>query len=112
MFYGSGAGKLPTASAVVADVVDAAKHLNRTIMTFWSSKKLELSSMESAQRRFFVRIPKTSLEKAKTAFGSFEEIHVDGLDSEVGFITDVLTEKEFEKKAETLSVISRIRREE
>lgn len=112
MFYGSGAGKLPTASAVVADVVDAAKHLNRTIMTFWSSKKLELSSMESAQRRFFVRIPKTSLEKAKTAFGSFEEIHVDGLDSEVGFITDVLTEKEFEKKAETLSVISRIRMEE
>ena len=42
MFYGSGAGKLPTASAVVADVVDAGKHLNRTIMAFWSSKKLEL----------------------------------------------------------------------
>ena len=38
MFYGSGAGKLPTASAVVADVVDAAKHLNRNIMMNWSSK--------------------------------------------------------------------------
>ena len=32
MFYGSGAGKLPTASAVVADVVDCAKHLNKTVM--------------------------------------------------------------------------------
>ena len=28
MFYGSGAGKLPTASAVVGDIVDAAKHLH------------------------------------------------------------------------------------
>ena len=36
MFYGSGAGKLPTASAVVADVVDEAKHLHRNIMTNWS----------------------------------------------------------------------------
>ena len=33
MFYGSGAGKLPTASAVVADVVDAAKHLHRNVVT-------------------------------------------------------------------------------
>ena len=40
MFYGSGAGKLPTASAVVADVVDAAKHLNKNIWTIWSSKNL------------------------------------------------------------------------
>lgn len=38
MFYGSGAGKLPTASAVVADVVDEAKHLHRNIMTMWKMK--------------------------------------------------------------------------
>ena len=36
MFYGSGAGKLPTASAVVSDVVDAAKHIGTNIMTIWS----------------------------------------------------------------------------
>ena len=42
MFYGSGAGKLPTASAVVADVVDEAKHLNRNIMTMWKEEKLQL----------------------------------------------------------------------
>ena len=31
MFYGSGAGKLPTASAVVADIVDMTKHKNTNI---------------------------------------------------------------------------------
>ena len=42
MFYGSGAGKLPTASAVVADVVDAAKHLHRNVVTRWDAGELEL----------------------------------------------------------------------
>lgn len=35
MFYGKGAGKLATASAVVSDVVDAIKHKGKIIMTFW-----------------------------------------------------------------------------
>lgn len=112
MFYGSGAGKLPTASAVVADVVDAAKHLNRTIMTFWSSKKLELSSIENAERRFFVRIPADKLEKAAEVFPGAEVVKVASLADECGLVTGVLSEKEFEKKAETLGgVISRIRME-
>ena len=56
MFYGSGAGKLPTASAVVADVVDEAKHLNRNIMTMWKEEKLQLEDKADSKRRFFVRI--------------------------------------------------------
>lgn len=56
MFYGSGAGKLPTASAVVADVVDEAKHLHRNIMTMWKNEKLELLPIEDTEKRFFVRI--------------------------------------------------------
>ena len=35
MFYGPGAGKLPTASAVVADVMDAAKHLKTRKYMSW-----------------------------------------------------------------------------
>ena len=35
MFYGRGAGKLPTASAVVADVIDAAKHLGKRKYLGW-----------------------------------------------------------------------------
>lgn len=56
MFYGSGAGKLPTASAVVADVVDEAKHLNKNVMTMWESEKVELFPIEETSKRFFVRI--------------------------------------------------------
>ena len=61
MFYGSGAGKLPTASAVVADVVDEAKHLNRNIMTMWKSEKLELQPIADTSKRYFVRIQGLSL---------------------------------------------------
>ena len=55
MFYGSGAGKLPTASAVTADIVDEAKHLGESIMPSWSSEKLELTDIGNSQKRFFVR---------------------------------------------------------
>ena len=56
MFYGSGAGKLPTASAVVSDIVDEVKHLNRNIMTMWDQDKVELLPISDTSKRFFVRI--------------------------------------------------------
>lgn len=73
MFYGSGAGKLPTASAVVADVVDEAKHLHRNIMTMWKNEKLELLPIEDTEKRFFVRISgdeKMRREETEAAFGA------------------------------------------
>ncbi len=109
MFYGSGAGKLPTASAVVADVVDAAKHLNRTIMTFWSSEKIELAGVENAQRKFFVRVKAGQEVKVKELFGDVEIIRVDKLPNEFAFVTDVMKEKDFADKAKNLDMISRIR---
>ncbi len=66
MFYGSGAGKLPTASAVVADVVDEAKHLHRNIMTNWSSHPLKLMTMDEVEGRFFVRVKGTTVEQVET----------------------------------------------
>ena len=59
----SGAGKLPTASAVVADVVDEAKHLHKNIMTNWSSKPLELIPMDEVEGRFFVRVEGTTVDR-------------------------------------------------
>ena len=55
MFYGSGAGKLPTASAVIADIVDIAKHQDVNIAVEWSSKKLELVDCGNMENRYFVR---------------------------------------------------------
>ena len=42
MFYGSGAGKLPTASAVVADIIEEAKNLNKNVMYGLSEEKMDL----------------------------------------------------------------------
>lgn len=45
MFYGAGAGKLPTASAVVSDVVDAVRHLGENVETKWSQENSNLYHM-------------------------------------------------------------------
>ena len=102
MFYGSGAGKLPTASAVVADVVDAAKHLHTNVMTMWDSKKLQLEDKADAKRRFFVRIKgdvETLLPELKESFGEIEVVQVEGLDDEFGFVTPVIMEGDYETRA-------------
>lgn len=104
MFYGSGAGKLPTASAVVADVVDAAKHLNRNIMTMWEEEKIELKDTGSVRGRFFVRV-KGSLADRRgeitERFGTVKFFEVSELADEFAFVTEVMTEAEYQKRAES-----------
>ena len=108
MFYGKGAGKLPTASAVVSDVVDAAKHIGTNIMTIWSSEKLELASIEDNQTRFFVRVVAEEKDNAMNQFGTVEVVDAK-MDNEFAFITEKMTEKCFKEKlnqiGEALSVI-------
>ncbi len=104
MFYGSGAGKLPTASAVVADVVDAAKHLNKNIWTIWSSKKLELVDIGSVKHRFFIRLnkDKETLAHIKELFGEDIEL-VQVVEDELAFITPLITENDMKDKKEHIS---------
>lgn len=115
MFYGSGAGKLPTASAVVADVVDEAKHLHRNIMTMWKNEKLELLPIEDTEKRFFVRISgnaEARFKEAETVFGPSELVTA-GLDDEFGLVTGVMTEREYTEKAAKLDgILHMIRIEE
>ena len=102
MFYGSGAGKLPTASAVVADVVEEAKNLNRNVMTMWKQEKLEIEDKADASRRFFVRMKgeaKEMLPGLEKTFGKVEVVQVPGLDGEFGFTTCVMTEGAYEDRA-------------
>src|SRR5699024_7062730 len=72
MFYGSGAGKLPTASAVVADIVDEAKHLHRNIMTNWTSRPLELMDLADVEGRFFVRVKEATVAQVEEIFGNVQ----------------------------------------
>ncbi len=56
MFYGQGAGKMATASAVVADVLDAAKHKNEQTHPFWTEAEGNLVySLEEVKTRWYVR---------------------------------------------------------
>lgn len=111
MYYGKGAGKLPTASAVVSDVVDCARHLGKVIMCFWDDADVVLTGIEEAKRSFFVRV---SGDKEKEAIAAFESVRAVEADvpGEFAFVTDVMTEKEFNEKAEKIGIISRIRIEE
>lgn len=98
MFYGSGAGKLPTASAVVGDVVDAAKHLHDTIPTDWSSEPLEIMPVEEISGRFFVRAKDATVESIEKAFGEVELIELDALPEEFAFVTNTMKYGEYKEK--------------
>ncbi len=109
MFYGKGAGKLPTASAVVADVIDAAKHKGTNIMTIWGKDKLHLQSFEDAKHRFFVRFRESEKDEVLKCFSGITEVEA-GVAGEFAFITPLMTEKEFADKTATLeNMLSRIR---
>lgn len=116
MFYGSGAGKLPTASAVVADVVDEAKHLKRNIMTMWKNEKLTLLPIEDTCKKFFVRLSGDAaarLADIEKVFGTVQVVAVDELEGEFGIVTDVMSEGEYkEKSAQIDGILHMIRIEE
>ena len=113
MFYGSGAGKLPTASAVVADVVDEVKHEGKNILVCWGQEKLELDDIKGSRRRFLVRVKGEAdkdLSSVEAVFGHVDPINVPELSGEFAFVTGVISEGEYEEKAEKLgTLISRIR---
>ena len=111
MFYGSGAGKLPTASAVVADVVDEAKHLHRNIMTNWTSRPLHLMELDQVAGRFFVRVKGATVEQVEEVFGKVEIVNLKKLPGEFAFVTSVMKQAEYKEKAARLNgkVVSMIR---
>ena len=115
MFYGSGAGKLPTASAVVSDIVDAVRNLNNTAYVDWSTEKLELADIKESEKKFFVRVSgdKASKEaEINKSFGNVEYVVADDVNGEFAFVTDAMKEKDFEEAASSIDgMITRIRME-
>lgn len=101
MFYGRGAGKLPTASAVVSDVVDAVKHMNTNIMTIWAEKKSQLGKFDECENKFFVRLKendKNQTENINTVFGTVSYVKAEGVENELAFVTEPMKECEFSEK--------------
>lgn len=78
MFYGKGAGKLPTASAVVADVVDCAKHLKARKRIFWTdSDGSQVSSYKDSKTAMYIRVAGKG-EMAQSLFPDSEIMKADG----------------------------------
>ena len=111
MFYGKGAGKLPTASAVVSDVVDAVKHSGTNVMTIWNSRKLELADMNTLESTLFVRVPEGEKQKAQEIFDIERELAADDAAGEYAFLTKPMAEGAFAAAAEKIVVLGRIRTE-
>ena len=104
MYYGRGAGKLPTASAVVGDVVDCARNFNTTIPCLWEAGEAELSDVGEVERQFFVRVKKESLSELMAVLPGGEVIDA-GQSEDAGYVTSVLKEKDFSEKCEELGSV-------
>ena len=101
MFYGSGAGKLPTASAVVSDIVEIAGHMEDNIPTGWSDEKQPVAPMGEVTFSYFLRLAGKSADKladVRAAFGEAETIELPEMD-EFAVVTGEMTEARFRKLA-------------
>lgn len=107
MYYGSGAGKLPTASAVVGDMVAIARAKgNQPII--WEKKKLKLEESKYEMYRYFVRT-KALESSIDSVFDDVEYVDI-GIDRETGFVTQPMDFAEFTQRCFSLGpVISYIR---
>lgn len=108
MYYGKGAGKLPTASAVVSDVVDAVRHINVSLNQNLPLETMTLLDFDNYECPFFVRIAKDKLEEAKALLPVIDTVDA-GVEGELAVITDVMTQKAFADAAEKIGIITRIR---
>ncbi len=115
MFYGRGAGKLPTASAVVSDVVDEVKHMGKNIMQIWEPGKLELGNFDDWKHKFLIRIraediDDVDMEDVKEAFGDVLYVNVPGVKNEAAFVTNPISEGTFKQGIQKFDgVISTLR---
>ena len=108
MFYGQGAGKLATASAVVSDVIDCGRNKDKEIPCVWSEEKLELGDYKKTERQFFVRIDMRSRGQVVNKFSYLKSIEV--TDTEFALVTGKMSEADFlDKVNEIDNVISWIR---
>ena len=106
MFYGRGAGKYPTASAVVSDVMECARNIGRNVGCHWDDEVLELGDPMSESYRYFVRVDAGEKEKAAEIFKAAQEVCSDTpVPDEAAFVTALMTEKEMQEKSGGLRTI-------
>ena len=110
MFYGRGAGKLPTASAVVADVIDIAKDTKRDHHNQWGPGAPDLVvSPDGLTSRWYVRA-QTTMDQARLACGEIQPLARAGAPAgEAAFLTAPMTEPQLMDRLAGMEVGSRFR---
>lgn len=109
MFYGRGAGKLPTASAVVADIIDSVKHINTSKHIIWKDSAEEfIVDIAETDAVYFVRT-KADTAKIKELFEDAELVCGGLVDGENAFVTGAVKESDAKAKLEELGAVSAIR---
>lgn len=114
MFYGAGAGKRPTASAVVADVIDAVKHLKARKYVGWEEAPEDyVLPAPELKSRWYVRTG-SGLKEIGESFGNLRLISYPGEypgagPGEYAFATEVMSETELDKKLGGMDVRSKFR---
>lgn len=113
LYYGRGAGKLPTASAVVGDVVECVKKLGTSIPAAWDETEKMLTENGSFRQRYLVRIkgnPEALQQKAEGAFGKVQAVQVPEAADEFAVLTEEMSEWEYQDAAAGFTeIISMIR---
>ncbi|MCI9146113.1 MAG: homoserine dehydrogenase [Eubacterium sp.] len=110
-FYGPGAGKLPTASAVVADIIDCAKHTERKKIFGWGAgdEDYVVDYKSTIKMPFYVRA-KAGCNDITGRFADVKFLSRQGQPSdEVAFITDIMTENDLADKLKDIHVINTIK---
>ena len=95
LFYGQGAGKLATASAIVADIVDCAVNKGKTIECLWKDEDAVLAKDSEKYFSYFVRVKKDSFEEISKSLAA--EKVLDSEADEIGFVSAKISEEEFFK---------------
>lgn len=111
MFYGSGAGKLPTASAVIADIIEAAQNLKKNVPMGWGDEKQTIEPMENMRFRYFVRFAGSFRNKEqdiRRIFGQTEVIELYGMD-EFAVLTTEMEEGAFRQAAAAYDALAEAR---
>ncbi|MGN0456201.1 MAG: homoserine dehydrogenase [Acutalibacteraceae bacterium] len=108
VFYGKGAGKMPTASAVVADVIDCIKHIKARKYLFWADSENEyVLPYDESVCAMYLRVSYAQgvdiQSAAKEAFGEVSFINRQGGENEAAFITPQMTVKSFNELAQKLT---------
>ncbi|MCI8479611.1 MAG: homoserine dehydrogenase [Oscillibacter sp.] len=105
MFYGRGAGELPTASACVADVMEALQSSPRREEIGWDEDSSGFEDPQDLETRYYFRI-EGSLTDAAMAFGQVEVLSEDG---ETAFLTDPITGHDAVRQSHSLNVLACMR---